>query len=288
MSDRDDRKGEIAAYLIGALEGPELECFEGEVRRDPALELEIRKLRGTSARLAEIAPPFEMPAGLGDRVRVAIAADSGAATAPEAEADSGRVADEIAVPAAPEPADLAPSEPAIEPDPKPAMYDELPPRATARPLKRRWRWPARLVAVGAVAASIAAVVIVGSRLIDDASGDLEITGGLTSQRSDATVASVEVRATGIGRVIELRSDNLPILPTGEYYELWFVGPGDSKSDPNRISAGTFHPDEDGNSNVELKAAVDPERFPVIEITSEPGDGNPASSGDVVAKLNSRS
>ncbi len=51
--------------------------------------------------------------------------------------------------------------------------------------------------------------------------------------------------TGIGRVIEFRSDDLAILPKGEYYELWFVGPGDSRRKSNRISAGTFHPDPRG-------------------------------------------
>lgn len=47
--------------------------------------------------------------------------------------------------------------------------------------------------------------------------------------------------TGIGRTVQLRTDDLAILPTGEFYELWFVGPGDSPRSPNRISAGTFIP-----------------------------------------------
>jgi len=127
--------------------------------------------------------------------------------------------------------------------------------------------------------------VVGAAIGDRPSGELEVSGQLAAAPGGGS-ASVEVREIGIGRVIDLESDDLAILPKGEYYELWFVGPGDSPSDPNRISAGTFHPDVDGNSDVELKAAVDPVLFPVIEITAEPADGDPVSSGNVVASLDS--
>ena len=83
--------------------------------------------------------------------------------------------------------------------------------------------------------------------------------------------------TGIGRVIEFRSDDLAILPKGEYYELWFVGPGDSRRKSNRISAGTFHPDPEGRSHVSFAAAVDPVKYPVLSVTAEPGDGDPRPS-----------
>jgi hypothetical protein len=92
-----------------------------------------------------------------------------------------------------------------------------------------------------------------------------------------------VARTGIGRVIELDTDELPILPTGEYYEVWFVAPGENDGAANRISAGTFHPDPDGRSSVRFAAAVDPAKFPTVEITAEPGDGNPAATGPVVLR-----
>ncbi len=99
-------------------------------------------------------------------------------------------------------------------------------------------------------------------------------------------ATVVVEKTGIGREISFRSDDLPILPQGEYYELWFVGPGDTLRRPNRISAGTFHPDEQGRSVVELTAAVDPLLYPILSVTAEPADGNPQRTGPEV--LRSRS
>jgi Anti-sigma-K factor rskA, C-terminal len=108
-------------------------------------------------------------------------------------------------------------------------------------------------------------------------GALELEALLTSPTGGAAQATIEVRKTGIGRVIAIRSDELPILPKGEYYELWFVGPGDAPGRPNRISAGTFHPDQAGRTDVRLAAAVDPALYPVVSITAEPGDGDPAPS-----------
>ena len=84
--------------------------------------------------------------------------------------------------------------------------------------------------------------------------------------------------TGIDRVIEFRTDELPILPKGEFYELWFVGSGDTLEQPNRISAGTFHPDAEGRSHVTFAAAVDPAVYPVLSVTAEPGDGDPRRTG----------
>ena len=78
---------------------------------------------------------------------------------------------------------------------------------------------------------------------------------MTGPDGEQLDADLRVVATGIGRVIDLDTDVLPILPTGEYYQVWFVGPGDSPDTPDRISAGTFHPDPDGRSEVHFAAAV---------------------------------
>lgn len=114
----------------------------------------------------------------------------------------------------------------------------------------------------------------------EVSGNIEYDGSLTDS-AGGVGGSVTVTEIGIGRVVELHTDTLPILPTGEYYEVWFVGTGDAPQAPNRISAGTFHPDPEGRSDVRFAAAVNPALYPFIEITAEPGDGNPAPSAHVV-------
>ena len=172
--------------------------------------------------------------------------------------------------------------------------EELPPaleartllavRAAAGPLPRaerprpRRQWLRVLAPVAVAAAVLLAVVL-------RPAGELEVEGTLAATRAlPGATGDVEVRLLDIGREIEFRSDSLPILPKGAYYELWFVGPGDSRRAPNRISAGTFHPDEDGRSHVTFTAAVDPAKYPVIAVSREPGDGDPRRTGPDVLRL----
>lgn len=63
----------------------------------------------------------------------------------------------------------------------------------------------------------------------------------------------------------------------------FVGRGDTLVDPNRISAGTVHPDENGRSHVSFAAAVDPAKYPILSVTAEPGDGDPRRTGPEVLR-----
>ncbi len=82
-------------------------------------------------------------------------------------------------------------------------------------------WASRRIA----AAAIAGAFFLGGRVLDDGpAGTREISAVLRAPGGGET-ASVEVTRTGIGRVVELSSDDLPILPKGELYEVWFVGPG---------------------------------------------------------------
>ncbi len=154
--------------------------------------------------------------------------------------------------------------------------------------------PRRVGLLAAVVAAAAAVVVaafaLGGAVLDEgehpenllAGGVVEFDVTLVAADGQATATAAGV-LTGIGRIVQLRTDELPILPKGEFYELWFVGPGDTGPSPNRISAGTFHPDEKGRSHVDLTAAVNPQLYPQISITAEPGDGNPAPTGPEVLR-----
>lgn len=152
------------------------------------------------------------------------------------------------------------------------------------------RRASRLRRVAAVAAIAAVAFALGGVVFDrDAPGEDLLAGGVVE--FEVTLADADGRPvaaatgirTGIGRIVQLRTDDLPMLPTGELYELWFVGPGDTARAPNRISAGTFHPDHHGRSHVDLTAAVNPALYPKLSITAEPGDGNPAPTGPEVLR-----
>lgn len=146
----------------------------------------------------------------------------------------------------------------------------------ARREPRRRRSPVVLAfaSLGALVVSVGLVGGLGGGR--ESPGTLELATVLVSP-SGAAEASIAVRKTGIGRVVDLRSESLPILAKGEYYELWFAKPGDRAARPNRISAGTFHPDENGRSHVSFAAAVDPALYRVVIVTAEPGDGDPRPS-----------
>jgi anti-sigma-K factor RskA len=149
-------------------------------------------------------------------------------------------------------------------------------RAAVQPAPRR-RTRTRLSWRPALAFSLACVAAVGLGLatMRDREPPLEVVATL---RGDAGAATIEVVKTGIGRVVRFDTADLPILPRGEYYELWWVGPGDRRGRPKRISAGTFHPDDRGVSQVTFAAAVDPAKYPRLAVTAEPGDGDPSPQG----------
>ena len=144
-------------------------------------------------------------------------------------------------------------------------------RSVARPWRERLAWRPLALAGAAAFALLAVTLIAGDRR--GSTPDVEVVATLRAPGGQS--AAVSVTKTGIGRVIRFNTRDLPILPTGQYYELWWVGPGDRRGRPNRISAGTFHPDEQGRSQVQFAAAVDPARYRGIAVTAEPGDGDPA-------------
>jgi hypothetical protein len=132
---------------------------------------------------------------------------------------------------------------------------------------------------------VVVVAFLAGTQLDRPGGTVEVAAMLAAPGGGPGQAQVEVRKTGIGRVVRFESDTLPILPKSEYYELWFVGPGDTRERPNRISAGTFHPDEQGRSSVQFAAA--PAKYPVLSVTAEPGDGNSKRTGPEVLRSTDR-
>ena len=84
-----------------------------------------------------------------------------------------------------------------------------------------------------------------------------------------------------GWQVKLAVKGLPDLGETGFYECWYLGKGDRPGHPNRVSAGTFNVDSQGRADVRMSGWADPRHFTTMQITREPADGNPASSGDVV-------
>lgn len=138
----------------------------------------------------------------------------------------------------------------------------------------------RPVVAGFAAAAAAAAIVLA---VSDSGGPTVEIDATLAKVDGGTAGQLAVTRLGSGRSVTYETTALPILPKGELYEVWFVGPGDTPGAPNRISAGSFHPDENGKTDVTLHAAVDPMKYPGIEITAEPGNGNPGVDGPVVAR-----
>lgn len=155
--------------------------------------------------------------------------------------------------------------------------------ATALPSqpRRRLRLLASAAAVAATFAGGLLVADLRSPATDDAAGVVEF------QQKMLTTGFGQVEVVGrrvdIGRVVEIRSEAFPILPKGEFYEVWFVAEDDTPTTPMRISAGTFHPDLEGRTFVMMTAAVDPNLFPILVITAEVADGDPRPSQNEVLR-----
>ncbi len=245
----------LGAYLLGRLDPTETVAFRHHLARCERCSAEEAELAEVAA-LLQRTSPVAPPEGLEARVLAAVA-------------DAAR---------------LAPREPAGAAADPPG--DEL---AARRGL--------RAAGAGlAVAAGLALAFLLGSGTATDTTTtvaqaprtitDTSLPGSpekAATLRGDGVRAEAQVNVTGPGRVVSVRSMSVPKIPKGTYYELWFVGPGDSPRAPNRISAGTWHPDKRGLTDVRFLIAADPAKFPEIEVTREPPDGDPAPSGTVVLR-----
>jgi anti-sigma-K factor RskA len=154
---------------------------------------------------------------------------------------------------------------------------ELKDRVLARargeiPARSRDRWRLWIPA-----AALLAIAVLGAGLLwaitQDSSEGIPLT---------ATAASSEGGGEVRGQVdegnlqIELVVWDLPELRKDEYYELWYA-----KEDGGRISCGTFRAQSGGQTTVNLTAPANAVSYPEIEVTREPDDGNPGSSGKKV-------
>lgn len=136
-------------------------------------------------------------------------------------------------------------------------------------------WKAWLPAAAAVLL-IAAVLGFGLlRMVSGPSDGLALTS-----TSAAPQAGGELRGEQVGEnfKVELEAWGLPEPRAGEYYEMWYAREGGE-----RISCGTFQAQKDGHTTVNMSAPASAVAYPEVEVTLEPDDGDPGSSGKVVLK-----
>jgi len=101
---------------------------------------------------------------------------------------------------------------------------------------------------------------------------------LTVLADDSSGGDAEVVQEGAGRVLELDVPTLTRDPKG-FYEVWLL----DKDAKRLVSIGLLDPSQGTTARFPIPDDVDLATYPVVDVSVEPADGNPAHSGDSVVR-----
>ena len=150
--------------------------------------------------------------------------------------------------------------------------------ATAARRIQRWRgWSTRMLALAAavvIAAGTTNVLLSGGSPAGTYALALHPGTGLSAS------ASGTLRQADTGWSVQLTAVHLPEPGSGQFYQCWWVGPGNRAGHPRLVSAGTFTVGPSGTAAVQLWTAANPDDFPAIEITLDSA-ARPGQPGRVV-------
>jgi anti-sigma-K factor RskA/putative zinc finger protein len=152
--------------------------------------------------------------------------------------------------------------------------------ATAARRIHRWRgWPTRMLALAAAVVVIAAGTGLGLLLSGGPSAETYALA-LHSGTGLSASASGTMRQAEAGWSVQLTAVHLPEPGSGQFYQCWWVGPGNRAGHPRLVSAGTFSVGRSGTATVQLWTAANPDDFSTIEITLDSA-AHPGQPGRVV-------
>jgi anti-sigma-K factor RskA len=157
----------------------------------------------------------------------------------------------------------------VEPPAEPATELDA-----ARRRRRRWTRPA-LAAAAAIAVIGGVTAVFVSR--DDQPDEVAVVDlsneGLDPRGESSHGTAKVIRLDDGSYALDVDVADLPPDPNG-FFELWVI-------DPNvegMVSLGPLR-----NGRVALPAGVDPQAFPIVDISIEPVDGLPTHSGDSILR-----
>jgi anti-sigma-K factor RskA len=246
MSEPASPHVEVAAYLLGKLEPEEAERFEAHLDGCADCRRHLEELGGLPALLAQAAPATPVPEGLRARTLTAVrerAAEAGPAAGAEPVTEAG--------------------EPGVA--------------HTPVPLRRAW-WRRRWLLVAVAAALVVALAVPGALLVFGGGGGEVTRLSLVAAEGAQGRGQVTITRTPAGRSFDVRIEGLGPPAAGSLYELWAVSPRDTMERPQRVSLGTFTVDTDGGARLTAFTAAPADQFPLVGVTLEPVDGNPARTG----------
>ena len=246
MSEPASPHVEVAAYLLGKLEADEAERFEAHLEGCADCRRHLEELGGLPALLAQAAPATALPDGLRARTLTAVR-ERAAAADRAAEVDRAAAVAETGGAGAPV------------------------------PLRRPW-WRQRWVLAAVAAALVVALAVPGALMVFGSGGGDVTRLTLVAAEGVRGRGEVTVTRTAAGRSFDVRIEGLAPAPAGSLYELWAVNAQDTMERPQRVSLGTFGVDAGGSAHFTAFTAAPAAQFPVVGVTLEPVDGNPARTG----------
>jgi hypothetical protein len=237
--DAHDRPGshpDVAGWVLHALDHDDAVSFAAHLHHCEECRAAVAELRPAARAMAHAAPALEPPADLGARTLVAV---QQAAAAGPAEPEAGSGAKVIRFP--------------------------------------RWHRPGLLAAATvAAAAAIAAAIVVtvpGSKPAQTAHGVTVAHFSLHSPTGGpAGGEAIGIDHKAIGWSFRLSVHGLPMLPSNQFYECWYVT--NPKGHP-KVSGGTFTLGPSGAGIFTMWTAADPRNFKIMWITKRTiGDASP--------------
>jgi hypothetical protein len=146
---------------------------------------------------------------------------------------------------------------------------------------RQSRRPAAWLLAGA-AAVVGLVVGVGATLLATSGDDDELpvvaSTELVVLADDSPGGDAEIRGSGSTRVLELDVPGLDPDADG-FYEVWLLD-----EDAQRlVSIGLLDPAQGTQATFPIPEDLDVAEFPVVDVSVEPADGDPAHSGDSIVR-----
>jgi hypothetical protein len=164
----------------------------------------------------------------------------------------------------------------VAPLPVPAPAPAVPLPRGRRPVggaRRRWRLPVAVAAAAALGAGVALGAVALAR--PGPGGDQVAGASLQALGPDGTA--------GTARVVEHRDRSLELdvtlrqpRPASGYYEVWLADPQLARM----VAVGIL---QNGSAALELPAGLSVRSYPVVDVSVEPLDGDPAHSADSVAR-----
>ena len=129
--------------------------------------------------------------------------------------------------------------------------------------------PIRAWILGGIAAAVVLIATLAN-LVDAPDWRIEIVAAEGMTAAGEIIGFNE--ATGTRLVLEIR--DLPQAEPGTFYEMWWMREGGEA-----VSSGSFL----GPDTVPMWMGIRRSEFPQVLITLEPSDGDPAPSGNIVAR-----